>query len=144
MIYHPDRPTGNKDKFVVIKTAYEQLMEPDTTKIHHQYEHRTKPYVKVTRTYFNSKGNLEIFLEFGNMIHAVTFAMEASYTQEWQLYGLRGGIFEVDKKLLEEAGYAFLIAFTSVSGNTTTEVFIFTDPRPWYKILIHKTLKWIK
>jgi len=144
MIYHPDKPTGNADKFLKIKTAYEALMVPDTTRIHQQYEHRTKPFVRVTRTYFKDNGNLEIFLDFSNLLHAVTFAMEATYTQEWQLYGLKGGIFEVDKRLLEQSGYAFLIAFTTISGSTLTNTFVFDDPRPWYKILTHKMFKWLR
>jgi len=143
MLYHPDRPTGNNEKFMSIKSAYEQLITIEPEKVHQQYEHRHPPYTSIISSNITKKGNCEIYLSFKNISYIDSMGMD--YTYKWTVYGMNGGYLEISKKDLASSGYKFILVFHPVIGSAVTKSFIFTDPRSgwekfWYNI--KRYFKW--
>jgi curved DNA-binding protein CbpA len=97
MIYHPDKLTGNSEKFMKIKTAYETLLTPDTTKIHHQHHDinqqrfRGEPYIRFQKISINSKGDCEIDVNFKNIIGIYGIGELSGYYY-WTTFKYNGGI----------------------------------------------------
>jgi curved DNA-binding protein CbpA len=80
LIYHPDMPTADKKKYLEVKEAYDALIKIDPTKVHQQYEHRTKPYVHIISKRLSKEGNAQIFIMFENMAvaHTSHFGMSST------------------------------------------------------------------
>lgn len=134
MVYHPDRPTGNKDMFIKIKSAYEALMVPDTTKIHQQYQHRTSVYVHFNKAIINEQGDAFIELEFRNLLHIQGLNFHYFNTT----FGYSGSHIIIKKKVLIQCGYRLALDFFFINGEHDAREFIFVDPRGTVEKFIDK------
>jgi len=132
LIHHPDVPGGNTQRFMQIKSAYEELMVPDTTRVHQQYQHRHPPYTAIVSQTITSKGNCEIYLVFRNISYIETIDIP-NHKYNWTVFGMNGGYLEVTKKDLISCGYKFIVRITPVIGHSIIKEFIFNDPRPWWQ-----------
>jgi len=140
LVYHPDRPTGNQDMFVRIKSAYEDLMTIKPEQVyrqHDQYEHRTKPYTAIVSEYITFKGDYHINVTFRNILYVVSLdGLKSRYS--WNTYGLTDGTLIIKKKDLIACGYKFSLKFVPIIGSSVTKEFILTDPRGKFEKFMDK------
>jgi len=127
MIYHPDMPTGNNEKFISIKSAYESLMTFDPTTVHQQYQHRTTPYVSFNTVFINPQGNCIIDCSFANMLYIESLGtLKGLY--HWNTYLYNHGTLVISKKDLKKCGYKFELKFIPIIGITEVKEFTFDKP----------------
>jgi curved DNA-binding protein CbpA len=136
--YHPDRPGGNNDKYLVIRNAYDSLMKPDTTRIHHQYEHKMQPAVTIlSNNFYPYMHKVVVHVMFHNIINAMTVS-SGDLRSSWNLYSMNIGTLELDKKFLQSCGYKFQIVFTGIDDTIFVHKFEYNDPRTRWQKLVYK------
>lgn len=136
MIYHPDRPNGNANKFLEIKTAYEALMKPDVTKIHDQYQHRRTPYHHVDKVTVDENGDCRINVTLRHIIFIETMGNLDGY-YHWSTFGYTAGELVIKKKDLIRCGFIFMLRFSSLVDDEFRIVHL-DDNRNWLGRTIDK------
>jgi len=137
MIYHPDMPTGNNEKFISIKSAYESLMTFDPTTVHQQYQHRTTPFTNFNAVYIDKNGDCKIDITFRNIIWIEGTGVLKN-THHWTTELYNGGILTIEKKALIKCGYKFTLKFQPAIGRSVLKEFIFDKPPTKFQKFIGK------
>ena len=130
--YHPDRPDGDAEKYLVIRDAYECLIKPNTARIHDQYQHRTTPDFNVVSNTLRDNGDVTIHCEFNNILWIDSPELDMYY---WTVLGYHGGNLLISKRNLIRCNYTFRLHSHAI-GKTIETTCIFTDPRgKWEKFI---------
>ena len=130
LIYHPERPNGNVDKFLKIKDAYEALtlFNPNTT---HNIFTRDKvnTYINVDGQEYDSRTNeILIYVSFSrDILQAYTVGKKIEH--KWGLIGLNGGTMALSSDFVKYNGFTFDIHFLTIDGRTIIKSFDMEDPR---------------
>lgn len=113
--YHPDMPTGNADKYISIKTAYEELIKFDPTKVHDQYQHRTPPIFHPYKVRQEKNGDILISVTLRNILYV---EVNGSLDYMWNTYGYTDGTLRIKKK--DVIKYNFSIEFRALTAQART------------------------
>lgn len=140
-MYHPDKG-GDKDKFIKIQNAYEELMSfdpirPNTVKREHV---RQAPNAfSLSHSYNDISGTIEHHYIVFNVGRVILMA-NGKAAMNWQFRGQYQIELVIPRKFLIENDFKYDIVFCSVNPNvnTTTYSYNFADPRGFIRKFIDK------
>jgi hypothetical protein len=140
LIHHPDRPTGDIDKFLKIKEAYEELTMFNPNKTHNIYtQPNDNAFVFVNhKRYVKETGQIYIDVSFSRNILKANTVSYKSQNHTWYLIGQNGGTMVLSPEFVKANGFVFEIHFLTNSGKSIDVLIIVEDERTIKEKLLDK------
>lgn len=135
LVYHPDRPGGNNEKFIVIKQAYEELTSINPTKVHQRADDFFVSRAYVHHTVINKEGDCDISVTFRHILWIETKGIP-NRNYNWVTVGMIGAGLLIKKEDLIRCNYKFILRFEPITGRGIAYGIELPDPRGRYRKFI--------
>ncbi len=131
LLHHPDRPNGNNEMFLKIKSAYDALIvfEPEKTHNFHRYE-KHDSYLTVLYHYYDKKTKcLVIDMMFSRDFYYFDVDKFGTKYCRFEVIGLNNGWVEIPLSYLVACNFKFNLYCHTNYGKTFVKEFTYADPR---------------
>ena len=138
LIHHPDVPGGNNAKFIQIKEAYEQLVNPQP--VHSQsynadyFGNLFNCSFSVVQMKINGDGDVQIYMTLTN-VRYIEGLLQLSKDYQWEMNGRSHGYIMIKKKDLVACNYLICLRFHGMNGNAVTKIYNVEDKRGFFEKL---------
>ncbi len=131
LIHHPDRPNGNHDMFLKIKSAYDALVLFEPEKTHNFYQaERHDSYLNVLHHYYDNKTKcLVIDMMFSRDFYYFDVDKVGTKYCRFEVVGLNSGWIEIPLSYIIACNFKFNLYCHTNYGKTFVKGFTCIDPR---------------
>ncbi len=140
LLYHPDMPSGNQEKFIKVKAAYEALIEFDPNKTHNIHVENKKARVSVCTPYYDSVDKeYGLHIKFYGLYFADTRVFHGR-SLNYSLFHKTEGNIIIPEDFLVRCKFGFEMTFHALGDYPIRKKIHFADRRKWYKRWYQDTL----